>query len=209
MSTNLTILNSHHTTIEIKNSTFIAYLKYVESEQEAKYFIEKIKQQHPDANHNCSAYIIGQHQTIQKANDDGEPSGTAGVPMLEVLKKQNLHNICVVVTRYFGGIKLGGGGLIRAYSKSTSEVINDSTIVAMKPSKHVQLTLNYDQTQKFEHAIKDTDYLLQDTTYTENVTYDLAILESDYDDFLDWLNQMTQSNYDLIEKETTLKGFPV
>lgn len=209
MSTNLTILNTHHTTTEIKNSTFITYLKYVESEQEAKYFIEKIKQQHPDANHNCSAYIIGQHQTIQKANDDGEPSGTAGVPMLEVLKKQNLHNICVVVTRYFGGIKLGGGGLIRAYSKSTSEVINDSTIVAMKPSKHVQLTLNYDQTQKFEHAIKDTDYLLQDTTYTENVTYDLAILEADYDNFLEWLNQMTQSNHDLIEKETTLKGFPV
>ena len=129
--------------------------------------------------------------------------------MLEVLKKQNLHNICVVVTRYFGGIKLGGGGLIRAYSKSTSEVINDSTIVAMKSSKHVQLTLNYDQTQKFEHAIKDTDYLLQDTTYTENVTYDLAILEADYDNFLEWLNQMTQSNHDLIEKETTLKGFPV
>src|SRR5690606_36119864 len=102
--------------IIIQKSRFIGYVERVNTENEANEFIQKIKKQHYNATHNCSAYIIGDHDQIQKANDDGEPSGTAGIPMLEVLKRLNLKNTAVVVTRYFGGIKLGAGGLIRAYS---------------------------------------------------------------------------------------------
>lgn len=98
----------------IQKSRFIGYVKRVETEEEAQEFIQTIKKKHHDATHNCSAYMVGEHNQIQKANDDGEPSGTAGVPILEVLKKQDLKDTVVVVTRYFGGIKLGAGGLIRA-----------------------------------------------------------------------------------------------
>src|SRR5690625_3970862 len=112
--------------INIQKSRFIGYIARVTSEDKAQSFIQTIKKKHYDATHNCSAYLIGEHDQIQKANDDGEPSGTAGVPMLEVLKKLSLKNTVVVVTRYFGGVKLGAGGLIRAYSKVTSETIKST-----------------------------------------------------------------------------------
>ena len=118
--------------IVIQKSRFITYVNRAETEEEAQDFINNIKEKHKSANHNCSAYIIGEHDNIQKANDDGEPSGTAGVPMLEVLKKQGLQDTVVVVTRYFGGIKLGGGGLIRAYGKATTEGIDAAKVVERK-----------------------------------------------------------------------------
>ena len=105
----------------IQRSRFITFVMRVETEEEALDFINEIKKMHHTATHNCSAYMIGEHDDIQKANDDGEPSGTAGVPILEVLKKQKLKDTVIVVTRYFGGIKLGGGGLIRAYGRAASE----------------------------------------------------------------------------------------
>ncbi|PDM36799.1 YigZ family protein, partial [Bacillus cereus] len=101
----------------IQKSRFICYVSRATTEEEAQEFIQKIQKQNWNATHNCSAYLIGEQDQIQKANDDGEPSGTAGVPMLEVLKKRGLKDTVVVVTRYFGGIKLGAGGLIRAYGK--------------------------------------------------------------------------------------------
>ncbi len=105
----------------IQKSRFIGYVKRVETEEDAQAFVQEIKKKHHDATHNCSAYMVGEHNQVQKANDDGEPSGTAGVPILEVLKKKDLKDTAVVVTRYFGGIKLGAGGLIRAYSSTTSQ----------------------------------------------------------------------------------------
>src|SRR5699024_10060695 len=113
----------------IQKSRFIGYVKRVETEENALAFIDEIKKKHHDATHNCSAYLIGEHDQIQKANDDGEPTGTAGVPILEVLKKKKLKDTAVVVTRYFGGVKLGAGGLIRAYGSTTSKAINATGIV--------------------------------------------------------------------------------
>src|SRR5690625_5200622 len=113
----------------IQKSRFIGYVRRVETEETAQAFIQDIKKKHYDATHNCSAYIIGKHDHIQKANDDGEPGGTAGVPILEVLKKQQLKNTAVVVTRYFGGIKLGAGGLIRAYGNATTRAIQATGVV--------------------------------------------------------------------------------
>lgn len=115
MENYITIKEDFETEELINKSRFITYLFKVENEEEAKARIAEIKALHKTANHNCSAYTIGDQHQIQKANDDGEPSGTAGVPMLETLKKEDIHNVVAIVTRYFGGIKLGTGGLIRAY----------------------------------------------------------------------------------------------
>ncbi|MBO1910908.1 YigZ family protein, partial [Microvirga sp. 3-52] len=116
----------------IQRSRFITFVMRVETEEEALDFINNIKKMHHTATHNCSAYMIGEHDDIQKANDDGEPSGTAGVPILEVLKKQKLKDTAIVVTRYYGGIKLGGGGLIRAYGRAASDGIAAAGIVACR-----------------------------------------------------------------------------
>src|SRR5690625_6094223 len=113
-----TVKHSGEDQLMIQKSRLIGYVRRVETEDEAHEFINEIKKKHYDATHNCSAYIIGENDQIQKANDDGEPSGTAGIPMLEVLKRQHLKDTAVVVTRYFGGVKLGAGGLIRAYGRS-------------------------------------------------------------------------------------------
>src|SRR5690625_6139370 len=116
LSTYYTVKQDRTHEIIIQKSRFIGYISRVTSEEEAQLFIQTIKKKHYDATHNCSAYLIGDHDQIQKANDDGEPSGTAGIPMLEVLKRLELKNTAVVVNRYFGGIKIGAGGLIRVYS---------------------------------------------------------------------------------------------
>ena len=124
-----TIKEDNQHEVEIKKSRFICFLKRIETEEEAKAFIQQIKKEHWKANHNCSAFVLGDHHEIQRSSDDGEPSGTAGVPMLEVLKKNDLINVCAVVTRYFGGTKLGAGGLIRAYSGSVAQAIVHTGIV--------------------------------------------------------------------------------
>ena len=125
LTTYHTIAKSGVSEIVIKGSRFICSLKRVHSEDEAKAFIQAVKKEHWKATHNCSAYLIGDQNEIQRAHDDGEPSGTAGVPMLEVLKKNDLRYVAAVVTRYFGGTKLGAGGLIRAYSRSVSTALKD------------------------------------------------------------------------------------
>src|SRR5690606_30111907 len=129
--------------INIQKSRFIAYINRATTEEEAQEFIQKIKKQNSDATHNCSAYLIGENDRIQKANDDGEPSGTAGVPILEVLKKKKLKDTVVVVTRYFGGIKLGAGGLIRAYGKSTSEGLDATGIVERRLMRVMHTKIDY------------------------------------------------------------------
>ncbi|WP_346353174.1 YigZ family protein [Azotosporobacter soli] len=128
--------------IEIQRSRFIAYVTRAEREEEALAFIAKLRKEHWDATHNCVAYIIGERDELQKADDDGEPSGTAGRPMLEVLKKQALKDTLVVVTRYFGGIKLGAGGLVRAYGQAVVEGIKESGLIERR--LHTQLAVRCD-----------------------------------------------------------------
>lgn len=137
---------------------------------------------------------------IQKANDDGEPTGTAGVPMLDILKKLDVHNACVVVTRYFGGIKLGGGGLIRAYSGAVRDVIYDVGRVELREAVPCIVTLNYDQTGKFEYELASTHFMLRNQTYTDKVSYYIDVVKSDYQAFINFLNQMTAGNFDLTEE---------
>ncbi|MBQ3433634.1 MAG: YigZ family protein, partial [Selenomonadaceae bacterium] len=140
--------------IVIEKSRFICYVNRAETEEEAIAFIQQIKKKHWDATHNCSAYLIGEHDQIQKANDDGEPSGTAGVPMLEVLKKKGLKDTVAVVTRYFGGIKLGAGGLVRAYSRAVSEGLNAAGIVERRLMRVMQVTIDYSWLGKVENELR-------------------------------------------------------
>ncbi|MTD42241.1 YigZ family protein [Erwinia sp. CPCC 100877] len=155
--------------IDIKKSRFICALKRVSSEEEAKAFIAQKKKEHWKANHNCSAFVIGEKQEIQRSSDDGEPSGTAGVPMLEVLKKQELINVVAVVTRYFGGTKLGAGGLIRAYSQAVSHAITEIGLVEGKLQQEIRLIISYANLGKVQNFMENHSYTLKDTIFGENV----------------------------------------
>ncbi|MEI3607480.1 YigZ family protein [Pseudogracilibacillus sp. SE30717A] len=155
--------------IIIQKSRFIGYVQRVNTEENAVSFIQEIKKKHYNATHNCSAYIIGDHDQIQKANDDGEPSGTAGIPMLEVLRRLNLKNTAVVVTRYFGGIKLGAGGLIRAYSSTTSETIKHIGIVKGQLMQGISLTVSYPLLGRVENSLHQSPHILDEINYLENV----------------------------------------
>src|SRR4051812_46989094 len=148
--------------IVIQKSRFISHVARAETEEAAQAFIQKIKKENWNATHNCSAYLIGEHDHIQKANDDGEPSGTAGVPMLEVLKKRGLKDTVVVVTRYFGGIKLGAGGLIRAYGGSVSEGLSALGVVERTLMQVVHTEINYHWLGKVEHALRESPYQLKE-----------------------------------------------
>jgi uncharacterized YigZ family protein len=177
--------------IIIEKSRFICYVSRATTEEEAQSFIQEIKKKHWNANHNCSAYLIGAHDQIQKANDDGEPSGTAGVPMLEVLKKRKLKDTVVVVTRYFGGIKLGAGGLIRAYGKSTSEGLNHTGIVERKLMRVMQTKVDYTLLGKIENELRQSRYTIKDIHYLEDVTFDAYVEEGGKEAFQEWIIELT------------------
>ena len=205
----ITIKQAHSIENVISKSRFIAYIKPVSTENEAKAFIDEIKTKHKDATHNCSAYTVGPEMNIQKANDDGEPSGTAGIPMLEILEKLEIHNVCVVVTRYFGGIKLGAGGLIRAYSGAVRDVIYDIGRVELREAIPVTVTLDYDQTGKFEYELASTTFLLREQFYTDKVSYQIDVVKNEYDAFIDFLNRITSGNYDLKQEDLKLLPFDI
>lgn len=177
--------------IIISKSRFIAYVDRAENEQEALDFIDKIKKLHPSATHNCSCYMVGEFDNIQKANDDGEPNGTAGVPMLEVLKKQGLKDTVVVVTRYFGGIKLGGGGLIRAYGKATTEGIQAAEVVERKLHHLMKVSIDYTWLGKVENEIRSSHYTLHDIQYADTVDIYVFVLQNDEEAFNSWIIELT------------------
>ena len=154
---------------EIKKSRFICHAKRVYSEEEARAFITAIKKEHYKATHNCSAFIIGERSEIKRTSDDGEPSGTAGVPMLGVLENHNLTNVCVVVTRYFGGIKLGAGGLIRAYAGSVALAVKEIGIVEIKEQAGIQIQMSYAQYQEYGNFLKEHNLIELETNFTDQV----------------------------------------
>ncbi|WP_303976934.1 YigZ family protein [Streptococcus danieliae] len=154
---------------DIKKSRFLCQAKRVESEEEARAFIQAVKKEHYKATHNCSAFIVGEKSEIKRSSDDGEPSGTAGVPMLGVLENHDLTNVCVVVTRYFGGIKLGAGGLIRAYASSVALAIKELGIVQRKEQTSLQVELSYSQYQEYGNFLKEHELEEFDTQFTDKV----------------------------------------
>ena len=154
---------------EIKKSRFICHAKRVYSEEEARDFITAIKKEHYKATHNCSAFIVGERSEIKRTSDDGEPSGTAGIPMLGVLENHNLTNVCVVVTRYFGGIKLGAGGLIRAYAGSVALAVKEIGIIEIKEQAGIQIHMTYAQYQEYGNFLKEHSLIELETNFTDQV----------------------------------------
>ena len=187
--------------ITIQKSRFIAFTERVETEEQAQEFIQTIKKKHRDANHNCSAYMIGEHDQIQKANDDGEPSGTAGVPILEVLKKRQLKDTVVVVTRYFGGIKLGAGGLIRAYGKATSEGLNATGIVERKLMRVMHTTIDYTLLGKVENELRSSAYKMKEIHYLERVEVEIFVEEGNKEEFTAWIIELTNGQAEIADGE--------
>lgn len=202
------MLNNYYTVkkegndqVIIQKSRFIGYIKRVESEEEAQNFIQDIKKKHHDATHNCSAYIIGENDQIQKANDDGEPTGTAGVPMLEVLKKQRLKDTAVVVTRYFGGIKLGAGGLIRAYGSTTSQAIKSTGVVKRQLMQGFSITVDYNLLGKLENVLRNSDHILKAINYLETVEFIVFVKDGEESSFQNWIVDLTNDQVELQKVE--------
>lgn len=155
--------------IEIKKSTFIAELFPVENEEEAEDFLETTRKRYKDAAHHCWAWRIGTERVHEKSSDDGEPQGTAGHPMLRVLQMKSLTNTLAIVTRYFGGIKLGSGGLTRAYSGSLADAVEEADILCYTPYIRLELTIPYTAIGAFEHYIEGTDLHVLDRIFTDKV----------------------------------------
>ena len=153
----------------IEKSTFIGYAKPVKTEEEAVEFINEIKKKHKDARHNVWAYTVGKTMNIQRYSDDGEPQGTAGIPTLEVIKKEDLRDVVVVVTRYFGGVKLGAGGLVRAYTKGAKIGIDAAKVIEKVMYKEVRIKIDYNQLGKVQNEIMNMNYFVKDTIYEDNV----------------------------------------
>ncbi|KRM20664.1 YigZ family protein [Latilactobacillus graminis] len=164
-----TVQNNGEFELEIKKSRFISRIARVTDERAAQAFITQTRKEHPKANHNCFAYQLGLNMNIQKQSDDGEPSGTAGVPILSVLRQMQLTNLCVVVTRYFGGIKLGTGGLIRAYSHATSTAIEHLGIVQGIEQIACHLTIDYAQFDTVQKLLEQLDLTAENIQYTTNI----------------------------------------
>lgn len=175
MNQYLTIKSDFNDETIIKKSRFIASLKRITSEEDALAFIAATKKTHAKANHNCYAFMLGEQDQIQRASDDGEPSGTAGVPILEVLKRNQIHDVCVVVTRYFGGIKLGAGGLIRAYAGSAASGIDAVGIVERLVMQTVHLTIQYHQLDTLNYWLQQNNYPTPQIEYSDVVTLTLPI----------------------------------
>src|SRR5699024_2576359 len=187
----------------INKSRFIGYVKRVETEEDAQSFIQSIKKKHHDATHTCSAYIIGDNDEIQKANDDGEPSGTAGIPILEVLKKKQLKDTAVVITRYFGGIKLGAGGLIRAYSSTTSLAIQRIGVVKRQLMQRITVTVDYSLLGKLENALRQSKYVLESIDYSDRVDFLVYVEIGQEQTFRDWIIDLTNDQVTITEKDKT------
>ncbi|SFE42872.1 uncharacterized protein, YigZ family [Paenibacillus catalpae] len=187
--------------IVIKKSRFIGYAKPVETEEEAVQFIDEIKRLHRSATHNCSAYVVGERDQHQKASDDGEPSGTAGKPILEVIKHKGLKNVAVVVTRYFGGIMLGAGGLVRAYTDGAVAGIEAAGEIVQVLHREVFVDVDYTWYGKVENELHGRGTRLGGTEFTDRVIVKCLPVVSEADAFVAWITDMTQGQAVITEGE--------
>lgn len=162
-----------------KKSRFIATVRPVESEDEAVSFINETKKKYWDARHNCSAFVIGKRQELTRCSDDGEPAGTAGRPMLDVLLKENIHNAAVVVTRYFGGVLLGTGGLVRAYQQATKAGLSASEIIEKKDGAVLFIMTDYTGIGRLQYLFAQEKITVMDTAYEADVLVKAVIPEND------------------------------
>lgn len=179
--------------ITIEKSTFIGYAKPIKTEEEAVEFINEIKKKHKDARHNVWAYTVGKSMNIQRYSDDGEPQGTAGIPTLEVIKKEELRDVVVVVTRYFGGIKLGAGGLVRAYTKGAKIGLEAGKIIEKIMYQEVKIKIDYNQLGKVQNEIMNMGYFIKDTIYEDNVEIIVYSRANEKEAIIERINDITSA----------------
>lgn len=192
-----TVFKSGEDEVIINKSRFIGYGLPIETEEEALAFIQDIKTKHKDASHNVYAYVLGENSNVQRFNDDGEPSGTAGIPALEVIKKEDLKNTLVIVTRYFGGVKLGAGGLIRAYTKAAKLAIESSIIVDMVLHENLKISLDYTLYGKIENYLIGGGYIVNDTVFDEKVNIFVSVIKDSEGEFSKEVTNLTNGNADI------------
>lgn len=187
--------------IEEKKSRFIAHVRPVRSEEEASAFIAEIKKKYWDARHNCSAFIIGKNSEIMRSSDDGEPSGTAGKPILEVLLGEGLTDTAVVVTRYFGGTLLGTGGLIRAYTQAAQAGLAASVIIEKRAGIRLAINIDYTLEGKIRYFLSDNSLTLENSEYSDRVMLYTIVDKADADDYVKKLTELTGGRADIAKAE--------
>lgn len=185
----------------VNKSRFIGYAAPCESEEAALAFLKSIREKHKDASHNCYAYIIGENAGIMRYNDDGEPGGTAGMPIIEVMKARGVVNCCVVVTRYFGGVLLGAGGLVRAYSHGCAIALNAAQVVKMEVSRRYLLDVPYPLWDKVNYALKALPQITEDTSFGASVGCTVLVREKDAEGVLRKLSSLTDGKIEYLETD--------
>lgn len=191
----------------VNKSRFIGYAAPVETEEEALAFLQTIRQKHKDATHNCYAYVIGRNAGIMRYSDDGEPGGTAGLPMMEVIKAQGVVNCCVVVTRYFGGVLLGAGGLVRAYTQGCVVGLKAAQVVVMEPTVRYLCEVSYPLWDKVQHTLKSLPVQLAGSEFTTTVTFTLLVREKDAEGVLAELTRTTDGRFDYLEEGSSFEAW--
>lgn len=188
-----------------KKSRFIATVKPVKTETEAKEFIDSLKKKYWNASHNCFAYQVGERNEIQRFSDDGEPNGTAGKPILDVLKGEDIQNTVIVVTRYFGGTLLGTGGLVRAYGRSAKEGLLSAKVIEKELYQKVSVKVDYTLVGKVQYETLQAGHILHDTLYTENVEF-LVLVKTDFVSGYEKIIQEVTSGQDVLSKLEEVYG---
>jgi len=186
-----TVLTFAETELEIRKSRFINMVYHVENEEAAEAILAEIRKKHYKSTHVCWAYVLNTQPKRQKASDDGEPSGTAGKPILDVLNHRDLKDVLIVVVRYFGGIKLGTGGLIRAYGGGASDVLNHCRIIKKQFSDQLEIVIHYPSYGGFSNGLMEKEIFPVSEDFGENVTLNFQIATEQTKDFLDWVEDQT------------------
>lgn len=193
----------------VEKSRFIAHVQPIESYEEAQSFVNRIKQEYKDATHNVPAIIVGNKQEVQWASDDGEPSGTSGLPMLKMIADEGLTNIAVVVTRYFGGIKLGTGGLARAYTAAAKLGLEASGVCEVRPGCVFTYSFDYSYISKLQNLEREGKFEMLGTEYTDRIQAKIGCLEENEYEIETMMRDLTSGQATLINKEKCLNRYKI
>ena len=197
----ITVLTKSHKEFVINKSRFIGYACPCSTEEEALSFIQNLREQYRDATHHCYAYIVGQNRGIMRYSDDGEPGGTAGMPMMDVMKKTGVVNCCVVVVRYFGGTLLGTGGLVRAYTQGCKEALIASKIVRMEKTAHILCEVPYSVWDSLQHAAQSLPLRILNPEFAASITFTLVVRSNDLEDITEAVRRITGRQIEMIPEE--------
>ncbi len=203
-----TLLKEGNAEFVINKSRFIGYGCPCETEEEALEFIRRIQKMHRDATHNCYAYVIGKNSGIMRYSDDGEPGGTAGMPILDVIRRRGVVNCAVVVTRYFGGVLLGAGGLVRAYAQGSKTALDASGVITMTFSDRYLVEVDYSTWQRLDHFLKGAPVLVEQTSFETSVVTTLLLRSSDRDAVLEGISRLSDGKAECLYEESVYYPWP-